>query len=192
MEPVSRLILTIDAGARTLAMVQRLVHHVTQVLAPACAPLLLTDSVRDSLTALVPQDGQWMQAERRQGTGPLHTSRWMPWPQLLCAQVVTSSACRTPRGRLSSGYWPRAAGRATQPLSSASPWTCASRSRPFGSGATYCARTKLAYASNWRSSTPITPACCLMPACARPCLLWPKGRRQSRDGSSGRPPGPLA
>jgi hypothetical protein len=38
MDPVFTLILAVDVGDRTLAMAQRLVHQVTQVLAPACAP----------------------------------------------------------------------------------------------------------------------------------------------------------
>jgi predicted GTPase len=47
MDPVSKLILTIDVGDRTLAMAQRFVQQVTQVLAPHCAPLFLTDGFRE-------------------------------------------------------------------------------------------------------------------------------------------------
>jgi IS1 family transposase len=90
MAPVSKLILTVDVGERTLAMAQRLVRHVTQVLAPDYAPLFLTDGFRDYLIALVAHYGQWMQPERRQGKGPLPNPRWMPLPQLLYAQVVKS------------------------------------------------------------------------------------------------------
>ena len=43
MDPVCKLILAVDVGERTLAMAQRLLHQVTQVLAPDCAPLFLTD-----------------------------------------------------------------------------------------------------------------------------------------------------
>ena len=43
MDPESKLLLAIDVGNRTLAMAQRVVHHVAQVLAPDCAPLFLTD-----------------------------------------------------------------------------------------------------------------------------------------------------
>jgi hypothetical protein len=42
MDPVSKLIVAWDVGPRTQAMAQRLVHQVTQVLAPDCAPLFLT------------------------------------------------------------------------------------------------------------------------------------------------------
>ena len=43
MDPESKLLLAIDVGDRTLAMAQRVVHQVAQVLAPDCAPLFLTD-----------------------------------------------------------------------------------------------------------------------------------------------------
>ena len=90
MDPVCKLILAVDVGERTLAMAQRLVHQVTQVLAPDCAPLFLTDGFREYLTALVTHYGQWMQPERRQAKGPRPKPRWMPLPQLLYAQVVKS------------------------------------------------------------------------------------------------------
>ena len=47
MDPVSKLIVAWDVGPRTQAMAQRLVHQVTQVLAPECAPLFLTDGFRE-------------------------------------------------------------------------------------------------------------------------------------------------
>jgi IS1 family transposase/transposase-like protein len=84
MDPVCKLILAVDVGDRTLAMAQRLVHQGTQVLAPGCAPLCLTDGFRAYLTALVTHDGQWMQPERRQTKGA------RPKPGLLYAQVVKS------------------------------------------------------------------------------------------------------
>jgi hypothetical protein len=90
MEPVGKLILAVDVGERTLAMAQHLVHQVTQILAPDCAPLFLTDGLRDDLTALITHDGRWMQPERRQGRGPMPKPRWMPLPQLLYAQVIKS------------------------------------------------------------------------------------------------------
>jgi transposase-like protein/IS1 family transposase len=88
MDPVCKLILTVDVGERTLAMAQRLVHQLTQVLAPGCAPLFLTDGFREYLTALVTHYGQWIQPERRQAKGPAPKPRWMPQPKLLYAQVV--------------------------------------------------------------------------------------------------------
>ena len=90
MDPVCKLILAVDVGDRTLAMAQRLVHHVSQVLAPECAPLFLTDGFREYLTALLTHYGQWIQPERRQDKGPRARPRWMPLPGLLYAQVVKS------------------------------------------------------------------------------------------------------
>jgi hypothetical protein len=88
MDPESKLLLALDVGDRTLAMAQRFVHHVTQVLAPDCAPLFLTDGFRESMTALLTHFGHWLQPERRQAHGPAPKPRWMPLPQLLYAQVV--------------------------------------------------------------------------------------------------------
>jgi IS1 family transposase len=88
MDPESKLLLAIDAGNRTRAMAQRVVHQVAQVLAPDCAPLFLTDGFREYLTALLTHYGDWVQPPRRQGRGPAPKPRWMPQPQLLYAQVV--------------------------------------------------------------------------------------------------------
>ena len=88
MDPESKLLLTIEVGNRTLAMAQRVVHHVTQVLAPDCAPLFLTDGFREYMTALLTHYGHWVQAPRQRAQGPAPKPRWMPLPQLLYAQVV--------------------------------------------------------------------------------------------------------
>jgi len=88
LAPESTLVLAIDVGDRTLALAQRVVHQVVQVLAPDCAPLFLTDGFREYLTALLTHYGQWVQPPRRQSTGPMPKPRWMPLPGLLYAQVV--------------------------------------------------------------------------------------------------------
>src|SRR5207248_3564892 len=88
MDPERTLLLAIDVGNRTLAMAQRFVHHVAQVLAPDCAPLFLTDGFREYLTALLTHYGHWVQPPRRQAQGPAPKPRWMPLPHLLYAQVV--------------------------------------------------------------------------------------------------------
>ncbi len=88
MDPESKLLLAIDVGERTLAMAQRVVHQVVQVLAPDCAPLFLTDGFREYLTALLTHYGHWVQPPRRQDKGPSPKPRWMPFPQLLYAHVV--------------------------------------------------------------------------------------------------------
>jgi len=90
LDPVSKLLLTIDVGDRTLAMAQGVVHQVVQVLAPGCVPLFLTDGFKEYTTALLAHFGQWVQPPRRQATGPVPKPRWMPLPQLRYAQVVKS------------------------------------------------------------------------------------------------------
>src|SRR6267378_4228037 len=86
--PVTKLLLTIDVGDRTLAMAQRVVHQVVQVLAPDCAPLFLTDGFKAYMTALLTHYGHWVQPERQRVQGPAPKPRWMPLPHLLYAQVV--------------------------------------------------------------------------------------------------------
>jgi hypothetical protein len=88
MAPERTLLLTIDVGECTMALAQRVVHHVVHVLAPDCALLFLTDGFRESRTALRTHDGQWVQPPRRPARGPRLKPRWMPLPQLLYAQVV--------------------------------------------------------------------------------------------------------
>lgn len=90
MDPESKLILTLDVGERTLAMAQLVVHQVVQVLAPACAPLFLTDGFKAYMTALLTHYGRWVQPEHKRAQGPAPKVRWLPLPGLLYAQVVKS------------------------------------------------------------------------------------------------------
>ena len=85
---MSKRLLAIDVGARTLAMAQCLVHQVVGILAPGCVPVFLTDGFKEYTTALLTHFGQWVQPERRQDKGPRPQPRWMPLPQLLYAQVI--------------------------------------------------------------------------------------------------------
>ncbi|MDH3602224.1 MAG: hypothetical protein OEU26_21640, partial [Candidatus Tectomicrobia bacterium] len=94
IDPVTKLLVAIDVGERTLAMTQRFVHHVTQVLAPDCAPLFLTDGFREYVTALLTHYGHWVQPPRRQAKGPRPKPRWMPLPELLYAQVIKTTRRR--------------------------------------------------------------------------------------------------
>jgi IS1 family transposase len=88
MDPESKVLLTIDVGERTLAMAQRVVPQVVQVLASDCAPLFLTDGFKEYATALLTHYGQWVQPARCQATGATPKPRWMPLPPLLYAHVV--------------------------------------------------------------------------------------------------------
>jgi hypothetical protein len=90
MDPVCQLILAVEVGERPLVRAQRLLHQVTQGLAPHCAPWLLTDGFGEYLPALVTHDGQWVQPERRHDRGPQPQPRWMPAPGLLYGRVVKS------------------------------------------------------------------------------------------------------
>src|SRR5256712_4110648 len=88
IDPVTKLLLTIDVGDRTLAMAQRVVHQVVQVLAPGCVPLFLTDGLKEYATALLTHYGQWVQPARQRGQGPMPKPRWMPRPPVLYAQGI--------------------------------------------------------------------------------------------------------
>jgi hypothetical protein len=90
MDPDSKLLLVIEVGTHTLAMAQRVVHQMVQVLAPGCVPLFLTDGLKEYGTAILAHFGQWRQPERRQDKGPMLKPRWVPLPELLYAQVVKS------------------------------------------------------------------------------------------------------
>jgi IS1 family transposase len=90
MDPRSKLLVVVDVGSRTLAMAQRVVHQVPRLLAPGCAPLFLTDGLKDYTTALLTHFGQWMHPARCQDKGPIPKPRWMPLPTLRYAQVVKS------------------------------------------------------------------------------------------------------
>jgi hypothetical protein len=87
LDPESTRLLGLDVGDRTLAMAQRLVHQVAQVLAPDCAPLCLTDGFRAYLTAVLTHYGPWVRPPRRQAQGPAPQPRWMPLPGLRSAPV---------------------------------------------------------------------------------------------------------
>ena len=83
LAPVTKRRLTIDVGARTLAMAQCAGPQGAQVLAPDGMPLVLTEGDQESVTALLSHGGQWVQPPRRQANGPTPTPRGMPLPQWL-------------------------------------------------------------------------------------------------------------
>src|SRR4029450_13328360 len=88
LDPESKLLVATAIGPRTLAMAQRVVHQVVQMLAPGCVPLCLTDGLKEYGTALLTHFGPGSQPQRRQAKGPRPQPRWMPRPALLYAQVV--------------------------------------------------------------------------------------------------------
>src|SRR5690349_6897215 len=66
MDPTSKLLVVVDVGTRTLAMAQRVLHQLVQVLALGCVPLFLTDGFNEYRTAILTHFGHWVQPERRQ------------------------------------------------------------------------------------------------------------------------------
>jgi IS1 family transposase len=88
IDPETKLLLSVQVGARTLAMAQAVLHHIVQVLAPGCVPLFLSDGYAHYLTAIVTHFGSWIQPPRRQVRGSAPKPCWMPLPALLYAQVV--------------------------------------------------------------------------------------------------------
>jgi hypothetical protein len=70
MDPTSKLLVVVDVGSRTVAMAQRVVHQLVEVLAPGCVPLFLTDGFKEYRTAILAHFGHWRHPERRQDKGP--------------------------------------------------------------------------------------------------------------------------
>jgi IS1 family transposase len=88
IDPVSKLLLAIEVGPRTVAMAQRVVHRVGQRFASGCMPACFSDGFKGYLPAIVGHFGCWVHPERRQATGPWPKPRWMPLSGLLYAQVI--------------------------------------------------------------------------------------------------------
>ena len=103
IDPVTKLLLMVAVGDRTLALAQHGVHQVVQVLAPGCMPLFLTDGFTAYTTALLTHDGQWVQPARQRAQGPAPKPRWRPLPGLLYAQVIKTVPPPAPGARASSG-----------------------------------------------------------------------------------------
>jgi len=88
IDPVSKLLVAIAVGPRTLEMAQRVVHQVVVVLAPDCVPAWFSDGFKGYLPAILSHFGLWVHPERRQDKGPWPKPRWLPLPGLRYAQVV--------------------------------------------------------------------------------------------------------
>src|SRR5262249_236228 len=127
IDPVTKLLLTVDVGERTRAMAQRVVHQVVQVLAPGCMPLFLTDSFKEYTTVLLTHYGQWVQPARRQAPCPSRVGCPCPrcstrrWSRPCGAGVWCACATRwcSARVQLSSRSYPRVGSTSTPRSSSA-------------------------------------------------------------------------
>jgi len=78
MDPVSKLLLVMEVGPRTVEMAQRVVHQVVRVLAPDCVPAWFSDGFKGYLPAILGHCGVWVHPDRRQDKGPWPKPRWMP------------------------------------------------------------------------------------------------------------------
>jgi IS1 family transposase len=88
IDPVSKLLLAIEVGPRTVEMAQRVVHRVGQCFASGCVPAWFSDGFKGYLPAIVGHFGWWIQPARRHDKGPWPQPRWLPRPGVLYAQVV--------------------------------------------------------------------------------------------------------
>jgi hypothetical protein len=88
LEPVSKLLLALEVGPRTVERAQHIGHQVASGLAPGWVPAWLSDGFQGYLPAILGHCGLWPPPERRQDKGPVPKPRWMPLPGRLSAQVV--------------------------------------------------------------------------------------------------------
>ena len=85
MDPVSKLLLVMVVGDRSLAVAQAVVHQVKRRLAAHCLPLFITDGLAHYKTALLTHFRWWMPP-----SGASVKPRWFPVPGLGYAQVIKS------------------------------------------------------------------------------------------------------
>ncbi|MCP4536279.1 MAG: hypothetical protein GY832_03960, partial [Chloroflexi bacterium] len=85
IDPISKLLLAIEVGDRSLNMAQRLVHGVVSVLAPGIVPMFLTDQLASYGKAVLTHFGYWVERVSEKSGRTLR--RWMPVERLQYAQV---------------------------------------------------------------------------------------------------------
>jgi hypothetical protein len=94
IDPESKLMLSAQSGDRSPTMAQAVLHQITQLLAPGCVPLFLSDGNPSYLPAIVRHFGHWVQLPRRHAKGSAPRPRWMPLSGLLYAQVIKKTKRR--------------------------------------------------------------------------------------------------
>jgi len=80
IDPVSKVLLALEVGPRTVEMAQRVVHQVVGILAPGCVPAWFSDGFKGYLPAILGHCGWWVHPARRHDKGPVPKPRWMPLP----------------------------------------------------------------------------------------------------------------
>ena len=86
IDPQSKLWLGFLIADRSLEAAQVFIHQVSQLLAPECVPLILTDGYKPYVTAILTHFGHWVQ--RFSEKGRRLPQRWVPLPDITYAQVV--------------------------------------------------------------------------------------------------------
>jgi len=85
IDPLSKLVLALEVGDRSLDVAQRLVHGVVSVLAPGIVPLFVTDQLASYAKALLTHFGCWVERTSERSGRTLR--RWVPDERLRYAQV---------------------------------------------------------------------------------------------------------
>ena len=85
IDPLSKLLLALEVGDRSLDVAQRLVHGVVSVLAPGVVPLFVTDQLASYGKALLTHFGCWVERTSERSGRVLR--RWVPEERLRYAQV---------------------------------------------------------------------------------------------------------
>jgi len=88
IDPLSKLLLAVVVGDRSLITAQLLVHAIVQVLAPGVVPLFVSDQLAHYAMALLTHFGQWVTVPRQGTRGRYPKPRWMPLPTPQYAQAV--------------------------------------------------------------------------------------------------------
>src|SRR5262244_3917639 len=159
IDPVSKLLLSLEVGLRTWEMAQRVVHQVARRLASTCMPLWLSDGFKCYLPPLwaTLACGFTPSVAKTKARGQSHAG----CRGLVCSMrrsssntgvsmwLGSSTGWHSARLRRSSKSWRCVAGRSIHPLWSGSTSTFASAWRWSGGGSTRCARAKTAWGRCW-------------------------------------------
>jgi hypothetical protein len=99
-DPVSKLLLAIAVGPRTLEMAPRVVHQIVSMLAPGCMPAWFSDGFKGYLPAMLGHFGGWTQPKRLQ-------ERWRRVCPTTCGRCVKScsTASRPGPNRMRCKGW---------------------------------------------------------------------------------------
>ena len=195
IDPVTKLLLSLDIGDRTLEMAQRFVHSVIQILAPGVCRLP-HGRVKEYTTALLTHFGSWVRPPRRQAQAPGPNPAGARCPKALCAggQVLSQAdvwSASTTWGVLDPGPGYAAAGGAcwqiTRPSLSGSTSPSVSTSPPWSRVITLCKheagiRQQLALYHVYYNF------CLAMPLCASPFSMLTHPRQRFDQAMAARTP----